>query len=165
MSFLNTAKDGTGTAYWLLGDANGVLYTRPFGYPELQAEETANDSDKSFTVPAGEEWVVEWLWVEYTSDANAGNRQLEVEIQDDAADVIAKVVVSVTQAASLTYYYLLAPDVTELAALRDTDKLTTIMPKWVLPAGYVVRVWDNNAVSAAGDDMILQMQVWVREIS
>lgn len=165
MSFLNTSKDGTGTAYWLLGDANGVLYVRPFGYPELQSDETANDSDKTITVPAGEEWVVEWIWVELATDATAGNRQIEIQIQDDAADVIAEVAAGATQAASLTRYYLFAPNVTELTAFRDTDKLSTIMPKWVLPAGYIIRVWDNAAVAAAGDDMVIQAQVTVREIS
>ena len=165
MAFQNTAKDGTGTPYWLLSDANGMLYVRPFGYPELQVEETTPDGDKTITVPAGEEWVIEWLYVEYTSDANPGNRQLEVEVQDDAADIIARLVTGVVQAAGIVRYYLFAPDVTELAAFRDTDKLSTIMPKWVLPAGYAIRVYDNAAISAAGDTANIQMQVWVREIS
>ena len=113
----------------------------------------------TITVAANEEWMVESIWVEYTSTAVAGNRQLEIQIQDDAADIIAQVRVGVTQAASLTYYYLLAPHVTELAALRDTDYLSTIMPKWFLPTGYVVRIWDNNAVDAAADDMIVHMLI------
>jgi hypothetical protein len=165
MSFLNTSKDGTGTAYWLLGDANGALYVRQIGYPELQSDETTNDSDKTITVPAGEEWTIEWIWVELTTTAVAGNRQLEIRILDDAADVIGGVTASIVQAASNTYYYLFAPNVTELTALRDSNKLTTIMPKWVLPAGYAVQILDNNAVDAAADDMITQVQVWVREIS
>jgi len=165
MSFLNTVKDGTGTAYWLLGDANGALYVRPFGYPELQAEETTTDSDKTITVPAGEEWVVKWIWVELTSAAAAGNRQMEIQILDDAADIIARLTAGIVQAASLTRYYLFAPNVTELTAFRDTDKLSTLMPEWVLPAGYAVRIWDNKAIAAAADTMIVQMQTWVREIS
>lgn len=165
MAYGNTAKDGTGDFWHQLQDANGVLYMRPFGYPELQVDEAANDSDKTITVPAGEEWVVKWIWVELVSDGNAGNRNMEIQIQDDAADVIARIATGIVQAANLTRYYLFAPNVTELAAFRDTDKLSTIMPEWVLPTGYIIRVWDNKAISAAGDDMVVQAQVWVREIS
>jgi len=161
----NTAKDGTGDFWHALQDANGVLYARQIGYPEVQAEETLNDSDKTVTVPAGEEWIVRSVWIEFTTTANAGDRQIEVRVLDDAADTIASVTASIVQAASNTYYYLFAPNVTELAALRDTDKLTTIMPEWELPAGYAIQVLDNNAVDAAADDMILQILTRVREIS
>ena len=132
--------------------------------PSLEADETADDSDKSFTVPADTEWTVKWLWVELVTSADVGDRQLEIQILDNAADVIGQVRASVVQAASLTRYYLLAPHVTELAAFRDTDYLSTIMPEWILPAGYQVRVWDNNAVAAAADDMVVQMQVLERTV-
>lgn len=164
MSGLNTVKDGTGSTYWLLGDANANLYVRPYGEPELQADEALNDSDKSLTVPAGEEWVVKWIWAEFTTGAGA-NRQMEVQIQDDAADVIARIVAGIAQGAAITRYYLFAPNVTDLAAFRDTDKLTTIMPEWVLPAGYVIRIWDNAAVLPAADDLIVQCMVWKRTVS
>ena len=123
----NTAKDGTGDFWHALQDANGVIYIRPFGSPDLQVEETANDSDKTITVPAGEEWVVEWLWAELTTDATVGNRQLEVQILDDAADVIGEVATGIVQAASLTRYYLFAPNVTELAAF--SPKTLTAQPR------------------------------------
>lgn len=159
MSASNTAKDGTGTPYWLLSDTNGVLYVRDAWAPSLQADENLNDSDKSFTVPASTRWRVKWIYVELTTTANAGNRQMEIQIQDDAADVIARLVCGDVQAASLTRYYLFAPNVTELTAERDTDKFSTLMPEWVLPTSYVVRVWDNKAIDAAADDMIVQMMV------
>jgi len=132
--------------------------------PGLQSDENLNDSDKSFTVPASTEWRVKWIWVEYTSDASAGNRQLAIEIQDGAADVIAQIRAGIVQAASLTRYYLFAPHVTELAAFRDTDYLSTIMPEWILPASYVIRVWDNAAIAAATDDVIIQMLVEARSV-
>ncbi len=132
--------------------------------PSLQADEAANDSDKSLTVPASTEWRVKWLWVELVSDANAGNRQVIVEIQDDSADVIAQIRAGIVQAENLTRYYLFAPNVTELAAFRDTDYLSTIMPEWILPVGYVIRVWDNNAIAAATDDMVIQLMVEARTV-
>jgi len=132
--------------------------------PSLQADEAANDSDKSFTVPADTEWRVKSIWVEYTSSGDAGNRQLAVDIQDGGADVIAQVRTGLVQAASLTRYYLFAPHVTELTAFRDTDYLSTIMPEWVLPAGYVVRVWDKDAIAAAADDVVIQLMVEARTV-
>ena len=132
--------------------------------PSLQADEAADDSDKTFTVPANTEWRVKWIWVEYISSGDAGNRQLALEIQDAGTDVIAQMRAGIVQAASLTRYYLFAPHVTELTAFRDTDYLSTIMPEWILPAGYIVRVWDNNAVAAAADDVVIQLMVEARTV-
>lgn len=163
MSAINTdpSTPGSGNILWLHGNANGEIIDA--WHPELQADEAAGDSDKTFTVPANEEWDILSIWVEYTSDANAGNRQLVVEIQDDGNDVIGQARAGTTQAASLTYYYQFAPDAEDLTALRDTDYLSTRIPRWILPASYIIRVYDNNAVSVAGDDMIIQMVVKVRE--
>jgi len=162
MSYGNTAKDGSGTAYWLLQDSEGRLIIKDPWAPSIQQDTGADDSDKSFTVPVSTEWIVKWIWVELTTTGTAGNRQLTIEIQDDAADVIAVLKAGATQAASLTRNYLFAPNVTELTAFRDTSYLSTIMPEWWLPAGYVVRVYDSAAVDAAADDMIVHMMVVAR---
>lgn len=132
--------------------------------PSLRVDETANDSDKSFTVPASTEWIVKWVWVELTTDAAAGNRQMEVQIQDSAADVIAQFRAGVVQAASLARYYQFSPFVSDLTAFRDTTYLSTPMPEVHIPASYVVRVWDNKAIAAAADDMIVQMMVLARTV-
>ena len=130
----------------------------------LQSDETLNDSDKSFTVPANTQWHVLWVWVEYASDATVGDRQLVIEIQDSASDVIAQLArAGTTQAANLTRYYQFAPSLADLTNFRDTNYLTTpLPPTLVLQAGDVVRVYDNNVVAVAGDDMIVQMQVGTR---
>ena len=134
-------------------------------HPSLQADETANDSDKTFTVPASTEWQVLWIWVELATTATVGARQLVVQLQDSASDVIGEVRVGATQAASLTYYYQIGPGIADHTALRDTDYLMTPhMPTIVLPAGYIVRVYDNNAVDAAADDMVIQMMVAERTV-
>ena len=133
--------------------------------PLLVADETADDSDKSFTVPANYMYQVLWIWVELTSDANAGNRQMTIELQDDAADVIAQWRAGAVQAASLTRYYCFAPSNADLTAFRDTTFLMTpIPPTVVLPASYVVRVYDSAAISAAGDDMVVQLMVARRAV-
>ena len=131
----------------------------------LRSDETADDSDKTFTVGANTEEQVLWIWVELTSDATVGDRQIVVELQDSAADVIGQWRAGAVQAASLTRYYCFAPSNADLMAFRDTDYLMTpIAPTIILPSGYIVRVYDNNAVAAAADDMVLQMMVARRSV-
>lgn len=126
--------------------------------PALTSDEAANDSDKTIAVTAGQAWHLLWLWVELASTATAGNRQIVVEFQDAANDVVGQLRAGAVQAASLTYYYMFAPALADLTALRDTDYLMTPMPPtMILNAGYQIRVYDNNAVDAAADDMVLQL--------
>jgi len=126
--------------------------------PALYADEVADDSDKSVTVTAGQVWEILWIWVELTTSADAGNRQLVIQIQDNAADVIAEVRTGIVQAASITRNYLFAPAISDMTAFRDTDYLTTpLPPTFILPEAFVIRVYDNNAIAAAADDMVIQM--------
>ena len=131
----------------------------------LQSDETADDSDKAFTVTAGYEWQVLWVWIELTTTATVGNRQIEIQLRDTADDVIGDFRAAVTQAASLTRYYMFAPALADLVAFRDTDYLMTLLPPTVfLPAGYDIRIFDNNAVAAAADDMVVQMMIAQRAV-
>lgn len=164
MSFGNTAKDGSGTSYWLLVDTEGRLEVSPGFTPGVSAEETANDSDKTITVPASTEWLVDSIWVELISTATAGNRQIAVDVRDNAADVIAQFRAGAVQAASVTRYYLFAPNVAELTAFRDTDYLSNPMPQLWLPASYSLRIYDKAAVDAAADDMVVQVRYSSRAV-
>lgn len=130
--------------------------------PDLQAEETTPDGDKTLTVPADTEWIVKWLWVEYTG-VGAGVRQIVVQIQDDAADVIGEIRPAPTQDA-VARNYMFGPHLADIAAFRDTDWEMTPMPEWILPAGYGLRVYDNNAVAPAADTALLQMMVLSRSV-
>jgi len=125
----------------------------------LVSDEPGNDNDKTLTVPAGYEYQILWIWIELTTDANAGNRQLQIDLRDTADDVIGQIRPGAVQAASLTRYYMFAPALADLTAFRDTDYLMTPLPPTVfLPAGFDLRVFDNNNISAV-DDMVIQMQV------
>lgn len=121
---------------------------------------TLNDSDKSFTVPADTERHILNIWAEFTTTATVGDRQLVVEIQIAGPDVTAQWArVGVVQAASLTRYYELAPGLPDDLAFRDTDYLRCPIPVTsLLKAADVVRVYDNNAVDAAADDLLIFIQ-------
>ncbi|KPJ87111.1 MAG: hypothetical protein AMJ53_18615 [Gammaproteobacteria bacterium SG8_11] len=150
-----------GRIRWLHGNNEGEIIDA--WHPGLQADEAANDSDKTFTVTATEEWQIQSIWVELATSGDVGNRQLVIEIQDSGSDVIFQVRAGAVQAASTTYYYAFGPHLIDLTAVRDTDYLSTPMPALILPAGYIVRIYDNNAVAAAADDMVCQMLVNVRD--
>ena len=124
------------------------------------SDEDLNDSDKTFAVPAGVERHILWIWVEYTADATVGDRQLVIEAQDSASDVIAQWArAGIVQAAGTTYYYQFGPGLPDDVALRDSNYLRTPIPtSTLLKALDILRVYDNNAVSAAGDDMQVHIQ-------
>ena len=125
----------------------------------LVSDEGLNDSDKTIAVIANQLWHILWVWVELTTTATVGDRQIVVELQDGANDVIAQFRAGAVQAESLTCYYCFAPSMADLTAFRDTDYLMTPFPPTVLlPATFQVRVYDNKAIAAAADDLVIQMQ-------
>ena len=133
--------------------------------PAIKPEETVNDSDKKLTVPADTEWIIESIWIELTTSATANDRQLVIEIQDTADDVVFQWRIGIVQAASLTRYYALAPHLPNMTAFVDTDYLSSPFPRLVLPTGFDIRIYDNNAVDAAADTMIMQVMVSARDYS
>lgn len=130
----------------------------------LYSDEAANDNDKTITVTAGQIWQVLWIWVEYAADSTVSDRQLVVELQDSANDVIGQIRVGATQAEDETRYYMLACSLADLTTFRDTNYLMTpIPPTWILQPGDHIRIYDNNNVSGS-DDMVIQMQYGYKEL-
>lgn len=163
MSGGNTVKDGSGDFWWLLVDALGRLRIYDEWDAALHADEALNDSDKTITVTASYQWRIQWIWIELATTATAGNRQLVIEIQDSATDVVFQMRAPIVQAASLTRYYLFAPMGAELTAFRDTNYIYAPLPPIQLPASYIIRIYDNAAIDAAADDMIIQMLTLERD--
>jgi hypothetical protein len=148
-------------------DADGRTLVNAGWTPSLQAEETVDDSDKTFTVPASTEWEIMTIWVELISTATVGNRVISVEIQDGSSDVVLRIDAGAVQAASLTRYYIFASWNADLTAFRGASSnllMIPFPPGLVLPATYKVRIYDSAAVDAAADDMVLQMIVKARTV-
>lgn len=143
----------------LLVDLLGRLRIFDEWEPHLEADVAANDSDKTIAVPASYEWLLQSIYVEFTSTATAGNRQLTVEIQDGSANVIAIFKAGIVQAASITRYYQFSVGVVDLTSFRDTAYLTTPITELLLDEDYDIRVYDSATVDAAADDMEIQLLV------
>lgn len=159
MAYGNTDKTGQGTYYHLLVDADGRLIVTDKSEFEVEKDVLANDSDKSFTVPAGEIWELLAARIILASTATVGNRQICIEITD-GTDVILRILAGAVQAASLTRYYNFYQGAPNLTAFIDTTHLCNPLPsKLQLAAGYVIRIYDKTAVDAAADDMSVYLTV------
>lgn len=125
----------------------------------LTKDETANNSDKTITIPAGIEWEIMWIWVEYTATATVGARQLEIQFQDNVSSVIAQWQTGTAQEGGLTYKYLFGVGVPDLPYIRDANYIMTpLMGATFLTEGQKIRIWDNNAIDPTADDMLVQIE-------
>lgn len=124
-----------------------------------QADVTADDSDKTFTVPAGKFWIVKWIYVAYVSNPTAGNRTVRVDFKDPT-NIFAYVAAGATQAANLTRSYFFGPGVVDDTSFGSQGELfTDLGVNFPLPPGYTVRVYDSAAIAPAADDMTVRMIV------
>ena len=149
----------------LVSAAGVPLATLPIADTWEQAiisDVTDDDSDKTLAVPAATEWQPLALHITLATTADVGDRQLAVVFQDADGNVLAQVRPNVTQAESLTRYYSIALGQPDDAAFYDTDLVRTPMPIVALAATDEIRVYDNNAVAAAADDMHIHLTVMAR---
>lgn len=125
---------------------------------------TANTSTtgSTFTVPTGKRWIINTVWVEFTSSAGVGNRQVEVSV-NSASDLFSAVRAGAVQAASLTRYYLFATGVSDLTSFRDTDFLMTPLPAPLeMDPGEILIVKDKGPSGTAIDEGVDDMVIHVR---
>lgn len=114
----------------------------------FQRDATANDSDKNWTVPAGQRWEIIGIYVLFVSTATVGNRVIAVAVTD-GTDQMAYSQAATVQPAGQTYTYQIAPNFTFSGAGTQTLPILPV----VMQPGWVIRVYDAAAVDAAADDM------------
>jgi len=140
---------------------------KPGGTPTWYRDAASNDSDKSITVPAGKKWCINYIHAEITCSATVGNRQLWMTITD-GTNVILVPPKLAAMAASSTAVIELATSATFTSTAAQVPLLSGISPSQaerfpippdlVLPAGYVIRVYDTQAIAVAEDDLTIIMQ-------
>jgi hypothetical protein len=152
------------TGGWFLRVQIDGTSVTPIGISEnwrsaLYADETLTGSNRVLTVSAGQEWQILSIWVEYTSTGTVGNRQLSIQVLDNAADIIGVWQPSIVQATNLTYNYYFGIAMPDLLGLRDTSYLITPLPAGlILSAGEQIRIWDNKSINAGGDRLVIQVK-------
>lgn len=119
---------------------------------------TTVNQQQLITVPAGKIWQVLSIYVELTTTGTAGNRLVEIILQDNLGNTVGMIRTGVTQAASLTYRYMFAPGLADLTAVRDTTYvMTPIPPTWIIPAAFSILIRDNNGIATAADDFVVRV--------
>lgn len=117
-----------------------------------------DNSNKTFTVPAGEMWKLNWAHITLISTATVGNRQMEMQIFDASNNLMMSVSAGTTQAASLTRDYHFMQGTDRETAFVASELQTPFPADLYLPAGWKIRFRDSAAIAAAADDMTVAMQ-------
>lgn len=117
-----------------------------------------NDSDKSFTVPAGKKWKILYGLISLTTTATSGNRRIRIRILDETANDIYEVRALNVQIASTTEIYSLGQfsDVSESVV---GIHLIPIPINLFLIEDYVIRIFDTTGVAPTADDMTVRFIV------
>jgi hypothetical protein len=150
-----------------MGREKVVARTYPAGNLVWVRDATLNDSDKSFTVPANKRWNVRYIHGEITCTATVGNRSLAIIINDGTNNVLAApktANITASQTGVINAYSdggifaTTAGYVPLLSAATPNVGTAASIGAMILPAGYVIRVYDFAAVDAAADDMTVVLQ-------
>lgn len=121
-------------------------------------DDTANDSSKSWTVPEGELWKLNFAHIILVSSADVGNRVISIDILDADGNLMLDLFSPVVQAASGTRHYAFFQGIyRETAFAADSIQIPIPKDLW-LKAGYTIKAWDRAAIAAAADDMTVAFQ-------
>jgi len=122
------------------------------------SEATADDSDKTLTVPPGDDYQLLYGQVTLATTADVGNRRLEIIIADDSATELFNISAGAVQAASTTVKYLLVPGHQVRESTAVNGELIIPLPSNVsMATGWTIRIYDSAAIAATADDMTIQL--------
>jgi len=139
----------------------GNVVWKPINGWRLSIVENTNmdSSDKEFVVPPDTELQILWAWIEFTSTATSGSRQVEIQLTDSSNNIIGKWQAGATQSENSTCKYLFGMVVPDLTSFRDSNYLMTPIPSSTfLSVGQKIRIWDNKSIDYLADDMIVRLQ-------
>lgn len=114
-----------------------------------------NDSSKSFQVPVGRTWKIQFLSVDLVSTATVGNRQITLDVYDGSVasgNLVYSINAGAVQAASATVRYEFYPQAPNETSVVNGG-LKTHLPDIILSSQWSINVSDSAAVDAAADDM------------
>jgi len=133
------------------------MRTTPFPNIVLSADATLNDSDKTFTVPAGKAWRLQSLYAQLVATATVGNRQLDVLLTDPSNNELSKLQAGAVITAGQTRTVVFAEHNPQETAFTNALMFRALPSGFILPAGYKIRVFDSAAIDAAADDLTVRM--------
>jgi hypothetical protein len=140
-----------------------AVRTVPGGTPTWVRDAAANNSDKTFTVPAGKIWDIQAILTQLNTTATVGNRYLVVTISNGTALVwtalptaaIAASKVAVTEVSCGSIGTLTTARPSLITGTAADISVSEGGPRMILPAGFVIRAYDPSAIDPAADDLIV----------
>ena len=123
-----------------------------------QYDATANDSDKTFTVPDNEMWKITHCHMIFVSSATAGNRQIQMSINDADGNPLQDISAGAVQAASTTRHYGFLQGIYRETSFIDSEIQVPIPIDCYIPSGGSIRFMDNAAIAPTTDDMTVSFQ-------
>lgn len=140
-----------------IGD-NYIDATTELSPVETVFDDTANDSDKSFVVPDGEMWKINFAYATLATTATVGNRQIVLRVLDENGNSIFDSHAGAVQAASLTLDYGFYQGIFRETTFVATEIQCPIPADLYMKAGYTLRMYDAAAIDAAADDLTVSFQ-------
>jgi len=122
------------------------------GTPTFYYDATTNDSDKTFTVPAGKVWALKMIRATFVNSATVGDRRPNLTITPFGAGAMS-LITAVALAASATGNYLFSFSGCTDDSATANHLLQMGFPEMILSAGSTIRVYDLMAIDAAADDL------------
>lgn len=134
------------------------------GTPKWVRDATANDSDKSFSVPAGKVWDIKYIGAHLVASATVGNRTLGLNMTDGANRIASSnrtAAITATNSGTLEVGFGngLSGTTSKQTVVGTTPSVgvQNVLPAMLLPAGFVIQVLDTTAVDAAADDLTVEL--------
>ena len=122
------------------------------GTPKWVRDATANDSDKSFTVPAGKIWQPIYCYMLLAASATVGNRVLRYQVNEDGTNMCFATQTGNIAASSSNACALMFGASDQESGFSGVTNLFNL-PLMYLTAGAVIRIYDTAAIDVAADDL------------
>jgi len=121
----------------------------------LELDSTANDNEKTWTIPSGKKWKILYGCVRYASTATVGNRLLRVEIKDASGNMVWDASAVNAQTASSTEDYSLGTGITRPTEDHGSYHFIPLPADCTILEDFVLEISDQNNVDS-NDDMVVQ---------
>lgn len=130
--------------------------TKRYAVRTINIANPAAATDWTISVPAGMQWRLRSVRAQLVTSANAGNRQVNLVIKDDAGNIVAQIPPAATQAASLTYSYTFAQGAA--SSLVGTTQSAPAPKDMVLGDSYTLAVSSTLLAADQWSNIWLQVE-------
>lgn len=133
------------------------LVNNPIPILKVLVDTTLNDSDKIISVPSGKIWKVLYGTI-VLSATGVGNRIMRIDFRDELNSTLYTVIATAVQVDGTTEGYNLGQFGTSAEPRAGNHELPIPVNLW-LSEGFDIRIFDENAIAVAVDDMTIRLVV------